>query len=223
MNIVLLLLVFTATPVVSDTSHDPKVVCEAASMVLRDMRYFQGKYAAPGDFSRIRKRLASCESLVALARPFGLRLMVGVGAVAYNEGNFREGLVGAAGEEGKMQVMYKHHCKGVLDLDNGKGHCTNPERAGVRALRLILAKSTSRFCITQEVRWIRSDRQRRRVVGKSTVLRPTREHAALVCALARYNGSRRYGRKVAAMALSIERRYLKMTATLPTPTLATLP
>lgn len=60
-------------------------------------------------------------------------------AIAYNETNFRKGVAGKAGELGRMQVMPKYHCQPYDDLRDGEG-CTNPERAGVRAIRLLLRK-----------------------------------------------------------------------------------
>ncbi len=121
---------------------EPQEACEAASTVLKDMRYVEGKYAKPGDFShpKIEARIASCMEVAALAAPHGRDVVVTALTIAYNETNFRKGVTGAAGEQGRMQVMPKHHCRQYADLNDGKGGCTNPDRAGVRAIRILLKR-----------------------------------------------------------------------------------
>ncbi len=216
MNITLIMLaILASSPIVEPEAViviEPMAACEAASRVLRDMRYVEGRFADPGDFShpKIQVRMKSCEGIAKLAAPFGVEAVFAALAVAYNEGNYRPGLIGKAGELGKMQVLAKHHCKGVTDLDDGKGGCINPERAGVRALRLIQAKDPSDKCIAKQRQWIRDERHRRTDAGKmQTVLKPRYAHAEAICDLAKYNGSYKYGRKVAAFMVSIERSYDK--------------
>lgn len=125
------------------SSVDPRAVCEDASRVLKDMRYTEfGQYAERGDFSHpnVAARLDSCVEGASLAAPFGSDVTYAVVAVMYNEANFRPGVVGKAGELGRMQVQAKLHCKPYSDLDDGKGGCTNPLRAGVRLMRLLVTK-----------------------------------------------------------------------------------
>jgi len=203
--------VVSATPETVDVV-DPRAICEAASTVLKDMRKVNSQPRNPWDFSHpnVEKRVASCTEIAAFAAPHGYAVTFASVAIAYNESNFRKGVEGKDREEGRMQVMFKHHCKQYPDLNDGKGHCTNPERAGVRAIRLIQARRPNRSCVASEIRWIRGERKRRSDAGKmQTVLRANRIHAALICDLAQYNGSRRYGRKVAAFTVSIMRSFLK--------------
>ncbi len=131
-----LLLVALATP----STVNPADACRSASRVLLDMRYVEGRRAEPGDFShpKIAARLERCEKVARLAAPHGPDVTFAAIAVAYNETNFREGVPGKAGELGMMQVLPGYHCKPYPDLRKGKG-CTDPLRAGVRALRLLLA------------------------------------------------------------------------------------
>jgi len=123
---------------------EPQDACEAASTVLKDMRYVEGQYAEPGDFShpKIKARIDSCVGVATLAAPHGRDVVftsIAI-AIAYNETNFRKGVAGAAGEQGRMQVMPKHHCRKYADRNDGKGGCTNPDRAGVRAIRILLKR-----------------------------------------------------------------------------------
>ena len=130
-------LLFLAMVVATPEALDSQAACESASTVLKDMRYVEGKTADPGDFShpKVQARIRSCTQVAKLAVPFGRDTVFASIAIAYNESNFRPGLKGKAGELGKMQVMPKFHCTPYADLNDGKGGCTNPERAGVRALR----------------------------------------------------------------------------------------
>jgi len=189
----------------------PREACEISSTVLRDMRYVEGKYADPGDFShpKVKRRIDSCEEITKLAIAHGEDVVFASVAVAYNETNFdktRHGkpILGKKGEQGRMQVMYKHHCKGVADLDGGKGICLNPERAGVRVLRGFLGSTPSAREIGRAKKWIRDLRKKRLAEGKPpTVLRS--KHASLVFRLHRYNGSPHYGLKVAALYVTIQK------------------
>lgn len=117
-------------------------VCEAASMVLPDMRYTEGGYTAPGDFSspEVEARLRRCEKVARLAAPHGKMVVFASIAIAYTETNFRPDLVGTAGEVGMMQVIPRWHCEPFDDLNDGSGGCTNPERAGVRFIRRLLSE-----------------------------------------------------------------------------------
>jgi len=138
MNTLLILALLAASP----EAINPQDACESASRVLKDMRYVEGKTADPGDFThpKIKARIQSCVQVARLAAPHGEGVRFTSSAIAYNESNFRRGVKGSAGELGKMQVLPRLHCKPYADLNDGKGGCTNPERAGVRLVRLLLAK-----------------------------------------------------------------------------------
>lgn len=125
---------------------DPEVVCDAAARVLKDMRYVEGRIADPGDYNhpKVKARQARCIQVASLAAPHGLDVTVASVAVAYTETNFRDGVPGKLGELGMMQVLPHLHCKPYSDLNDGQGGCTNPERAGVRFLRFLLTKHSTR-------------------------------------------------------------------------------
>ena len=140
--LIALVLSLPSIAMAEEEKANPRLACEAASLVLKDMRYVEGKTAAPRDFShpKAEARLQRCMKVALLAAPHGEKVMLASIAIAYNETNFRSKVKGSAGEVGMMQVMPKHHCKPYKDLNNGSGGCTNPELAGVRLIRFLLNK-----------------------------------------------------------------------------------
>ena len=122
-------------------------LCRSGSHVLKDMRYYQGRILHPvkdAAHPRLVRNVKRCARIVRLALPFGRRTAILAGTIGYNETLHNGSKVGKAGELGAMQVLAKYHCTPYPDLDDGKGGCTNPERAGVRALRLMLTDNTDK-------------------------------------------------------------------------------
>lgn len=136
----LLLLAALAVP---SAEVDPVEACEAAATVLRDLRYEErGRWADRRDLGHpaVQARLARCVQVARLAAPHGPDLTFASIAVAYAESNFRLEVEGSAGELGMLQVIPRYHCRPYPDLDDGQGGCTDPVRAGVRALRIFVGR-----------------------------------------------------------------------------------
>jgi len=196
-------ILLAALVVVAPEAVDPQEACEAASMVLKDMRYVEGKYAEKGDFShpKIQRRLASCVEIATLAAPHGEDVTFASIAIAYNESNFRQNVgKGGDGEVGRMQVIPGYHCKPYGDLDDGKGGCINPERAGVRAIRL----ARSRVLKKHRRHWGLH-------TGKDACKWGQRRTPTMCRVLREYNGSTTYATKVGGFIRSIRRSYERHT------------
>jgi len=194
------LLLATLAAMGSPDPVEPRAACEAASMVLKDMRYVEGKLAPKGDFShpKIKARLDSCVEVATLAAPHGRDVIFAAVAIGFNESLYRKGVVGADGELGRLQVLPGYHCKPYPDLNDGKGGCVNPERAGVRAIRLKLAQAR------------KMTRRLRPLYRKGDACRWNRHRVPTICrALKDYNGSRTYASKVARFIRSIRWSYAK--------------
>ena len=194
----LFFVVVVAAPALTVDRPDAEKVCKAASLVLKDMRYHGGKYADPGDFSpsQVKERLDHCIKAVRVGTFHGEKVAFATAAIGYRESNFRPEVVGAAGEVGMMQVIPRLHCTKYPDLDDGKGGCINPVRAGVRAFRLLLASE-----LEARPRWIP-------IYSNGDPCRWDGLRVPTLCrVLRRYNGSQRYATAVAGFVRSVEWAY----------------